>query len=54
LKVTEEVQISSAETGQESGIFEAEAEVQEVKVEEKVQEAAGEEEPKKSKGWWRI
>ena len=50
----EEVQMQSTETGEVNGVFEADAEAQDVEVEKKSQQVTGEEEPKKSKGWWRI
>jgi small subunit ribosomal protein S17 len=53
-KEAQEVQIRSAETGEESIPSGAKAEVQEEKVEEKAQEVTEEEEPKKSKSWWRL
>jgi small subunit ribosomal protein S17 len=53
-KEAQEVQIRSTETGEESVLSGAKAEVQEEKVEGKAQEFIEEEEPKKSKSWWRL
>ena len=47
-------QTRSVETGEVNGVFEADAPAPGLEVEEKSQEITREEEPKKSKGWWRI
>jgi len=49
----EEGHLSSAKSTEESGVSEAEEAAQEMK-EEVAQEVREEEQPKKSKGWWRM